>query len=265
VVEAWQDTDARHPLRPVLAELAADACHLVAYQVFDQGRRGLAKEWYRSAADMAARSGNRDLYVFAACGVAYMDARQGQVMRSLDVLHQTARVGGSATASSYIHAYRGHALLAAQDRDGMLRSLDTAAVLAGHTADQQPPSWLGVTGPDWVQRQRAMLLARLGSPGAVTTLTALQQQTSPLFARFHVTVATDLAHVHTASGDYEAAAAALTTAATLNGRVRSVERARRMRAVRDRLAPTAPTPVLDQVDDALRSAAQTLNPARPHG
>ena len=42
LVERWQSADAGHPLRRQLAELAADACHLVAYQAFDQGRRALA-------------------------------------------------------------------------------------------------------------------------------------------------------------------------------------------------------------------------------
>jgi len=260
VIEAWQDADARHPLRPVLAELAADACHLVAYQVFDQGRRGLATRWYRCAADLAAPSGNRDLYIFAVCGVAYMEAAQGHLIRSLDLHDQTARLRRSAAALSYVHAYRGHALLAAQDSDGMLRSLDAAAVFAGHTTDEPPPSWLGVTGPVWVERQRAMLLTRLGSPDAVAALTALQRQTPPLFARFHVTVATDLARAHSANGNYEGAAASLTTAAAINGRVCSVERARRMRAVRDGLAQAAPAPVLEQVDDALRSAEQHVSP-----
>jgi len=260
VVERWQSAEARHPLRPALAELAADACHLVAYQVFDQGRRGLAAEWYRCAADLAARAGNRDLYVFAVCGVAYMQAMQGHATPALDLLRQTERLPRSAAASSYVHAYRGHALLAARDADGMIRSLDTAAVFADHTAHEAPSPWLGITGPAWVQRQRATLLARLGSPDAVTALTGLQQQTPPLFARFHVTVATDLARAHATRGDHATATECLSTAAKLNRAICSVERAHRIRAIRDRLASVRPTAALEGIDDALRPTGLDVTP-----
>lgn len=263
VVERWRAADARHPLRSALAELAADACHLVAYQVFDQGRRGLAADWYRCSADLAARAGNRDLYVFAICGVAYMQAMQGQATQALDLLRQTERLPRSAAASSYVHAYQGHALLAARDTDGMFRSLDTAAVFADQTTHEAPSPWLGITGPAWVQRQRGTLLARLGSPDAVTALTALQQQTPPLFARFHVTVATDLARTHATAGDHATAAACLTAAAALNRRIRSVERAHRIRAIRDRLGPAAPAPALEETDYALRSTGLASTPTLP--
>ena len=75
---------------------AACACHLVAYQAFDQGDRVQAVEWYRSSAELAARCGAQGMYVFAICGVAYMYARAGRGELAGSVLEQLAGLSMSA-------------------------------------------------------------------------------------------------------------------------------------------------------------------------
>lgn len=86
VVRLWRQSDADPALHAALAAVAADASHLVAYQLFDQGGRSRAMEWYRCAAGLAARGRARELYVFALCGVAWMHAQLGDTELALAIL-----------------------------------------------------------------------------------------------------------------------------------------------------------------------------------
>ena len=62
----WRTTSAAdRPTLCQLAGIAADASHLVAYQLFDQGDPHRAAEWYRCSAELAAHARAGDMYVFA--------------------------------------------------------------------------------------------------------------------------------------------------------------------------------------------------------
>ena len=257
----WQVTDERHPLRPALGQLAADACHLVAYQAFDQGDRVQAVEWYRSSAELAARCGAQGMYVFAICGVAYMYARDGRGDLAGSVLDQMAGLSMSAADRCYVAAYHAHAHASAGRGDAARRALDGAAAQAERTLDEPPSLWLGIPDSSWVHRQEAMMLAQLGAPQALAALDRLSDATSAVFQRFHVTMQVNYALAHAKAGNIDQTAACLTAAATRNRHTLSVEKARIMLEAR-RALPTADTPAIRAVDDLLHEAHAALTPGR---
>ncbi len=261
LAQYWQVTDERHPLRPALGQLAADACHLVAYQAFDQGDRAQAVEWYRSSAELAARCGAQGMYVFAICGVAYMYARDGRGDLAGSVLDQLAGLSLSAADRCYVSAYQAHAHASAGRRDAARRALDSAASHAERTLDEPPSLWLGIPDSSWVQRQEAMVLAQLGDPQALTALDQLSDATSAVFQRFHVTMQVNYALAHAKAGNIEQTAACLTAAAMRNRHTLSVEKARIMLEARQALPPDAPA--VRELDELLTETRAALIPARP--
>jgi len=258
----WRLTDAGHPLRPQLGRLAADACHIVAYQAFDQGDRLQATEWYRSSAELAAHSNAADLYIFAGCGVAYMHARSGHGDRALSVLHELGELPRTEAARCYIAVYEAHAHACRSDRDAVAFALDRAAAAAERTAHEAPSPWLGVTDASFVDRQRAIVLAQLGDPAALDVLKQLDRQTPAVFQRYQVTLRADFALVHAHLGQVEEAALHLTEAAARNRAIQSVEKTRRMLEVRRALVPYQTSPAVAAVDEVLRDATAGLTSAR---
>jgi hypothetical protein len=259
----WQATEERHPLRPALGRLAADACHLVAYQAFDQGDRAQAIEWYRSSAELAARCGAQGMYVFALCGVAYMHARQGRGDLAGSVLDQLAELPLSAADRCYVAAYQAHAHASAGRRDATRRALEAATGHAERTREEPPSMWLGIPDTAWVQRQEAMALAQLGDPQALAALDRLTDATPAIFQRFQVTMQVNYALAHAKTGNIEQTTAHLTAAATRNRHTRSVEKARLMIEARRALpAGTAATRAVRELDELLTDTRAALTPAR---
>jgi transcriptional regulator with XRE-family HTH domain len=250
----WQVTEEDHPLRPALGQLAADACHLAAYQAFDQGDRAQAVEWYRSSAELAARCAAPGMYVFAMCGVAYMYARAGRPDLASSVLDQLAPIATSAADHSYLAAYRAHTHASAARRDVARRALDQAAAHAEQTHNDPPSAWLGIPDSSWVQRQEVIVLSQLGDPDALPALDRLNAATSAVFQRFQVTLQANYALVHAKTGNIDEAAASLIAAATKNRSTQSMEKARVIIEARRAL------PAVDS--SALRAADELLHEAR---
>jgi tetratricopeptide (TPR) repeat protein len=247
----WQVTDERHPLRPALGQLAADACHLVAYQAFDQGDRVQAVEWYRSSAELAARCGAQGMYVFALCGVAYMYARDGRVDFADAVLDQLKPVAKSAADYCYVAGYRAHTHACAGRRDAARRELDQAAAQAEQTHNDAPSAWLGIPDSSWVQRQEVIVLSHLGDPQALPTLDRLNAATSAVFQRFQVTLQANYALAHAKASNIDEAAAFLAAAAAKNQNTLSMEKARIILEAR-RALPAVDSPALRAADELLR-------------
>jgi hypothetical protein len=239
VTQFWQTTAEDHPLRPPLGQLAADACHLAAYQAFDQGDRSQATAWYRSSAELAARSRDQGMYVFAMCGVSYMYAREGRDDLAFNVLMQLAHLRLSATDGCYVAAYEAHAHAAAGSRDGARRALDRAYGLAGKAPDGAPSPWLGVPDHTWVDRQSASVLAGLGDPDVFELLAHLDANTPDVFQRYKVTLKAILGLACAISGEVERAAASLAEATIKNEHARSIEKSHITHDAR-RLLPSAP-------------------------
>ncbi len=251
----WRVTDDTHPLRPELAEIAADACQLVAAQAFDQGTRLQAIEWYRCSADLAARAGNQDLYVFAVCGVAYMHAKNGEAGLALSDLHQLSALPLSAAARCYATVYEAHAYASARRLDPAFRALDRAMAYSEQTPHEAPPSWVGISHNSFVERHRANILAQFGESEALRILERLDQDTPGLFRDYRVTLGADQAMTYAHLGQVEPCAAALTSAVLLNQLFRSIERTRRILDVRARLDPyqdSRPVKALDEVIQATK-------------
>ena len=252
VANLWRTVDTDHPLRSDLAEAAADACHLVAYQAFDQGRRAQAIEWYRCSAELASRAGSQDLYVFAMCGAAYMYAKNGETELALSVLHQLSLLRLSPAANCYTAAYKAHSEASAHRLDLALQALDQAAYWSDRTRDEAPSSWLGIPDSTFVQRQRAMILAHSGAAEAVTLLQSLEQNTPAVFRRYRVTLATDRALAFAHATEVEQSAELLTSALLLNQQMRSVEKAAQSRTIRRMLEPYRDSKAVRAVDEAMR-------------
>jgi len=227
----WHLTEPAHPLRYALAQVAADACHLVAYQAFDQSRRVQAIEWYRSAAQLAAQGKAQDLYVFAVCGVAFVHARNQDGEMAMSLLHQLAPLAQSPAAQCYVAVYQAHAFNSLHDYNAAFFALDRAAALSSRAQNDAPSPWLGIPDAAFVQRQRAMIAAEVGSPETLSLLSVLDKQTPDVFQRYRVTVLTDQALAYARLGEIDRSARLLAEAARRNQRVRSAEKAARIRAV----------------------------------
>jgi len=249
----WRLTDPAHPLRGMLAQ-AADACHLVAYQAFDQGRRVQAIEWYRCSAELAARGRAQDLYVFAMCGVAYMHARNHDGDLALSLLHQLAPLARSPAAQCYVAVYRAHAFAGLRDHSDAFLALDDATALSSQAQNDTPSPWLGVPDAMFVQRQRAMIAAGFGSSEALGLLSTLDKQTPDLFQRYRVTLLTDQALAYARLGDVEQSAHLLVEAVRRNHQVRSAEKATRIQAVRTVLTQTGGGNAVKVLDESLDAA-----------
>lgn len=262
----WRLTDAAHPLRRQLGRLAADTCHLVAYQAFDQGDRLGAIEWYRSSAELAAHSKAADLYIFAVCGVAYMHARNGHGDLALSVLHQLSELPRTEAARCYVAVYEAHAHASDGNRDAVAFALDRASAAAEATAHEVPSPWLGVTDASFVDRQRAIVLSQLGDPAALGVLARLDRQTPAVFQRYQITLRTDFALVHAHLGQVEEAALHLTEAVARNRAIQSVEKTSAWSRPAARLRPTRPVrpslPLMKRstTPPALRPFALTRSP-----
>jgi transcriptional regulator with XRE-family HTH domain len=224
LVRCWRLTDAMHPLRAQLAEVAADACHLVAYQAFDQGCRRQATEWYHSSAELASRSASQDLYVLAVCGMASMHGRNGDTELALSVLRQLSslRLSAAARCSIGVHEALTHAR--AQRLDLALEALDRAAAFSEQTKNEAPSSWLGIPDSSFAERMRASVLAQFGKTEAMGLLEWLEQSTPAVFHRYRVHLATDFALTHAHQNRVEESAESLTSALILNQQTRSVEK-----------------------------------------
>jgi tetratricopeptide (TPR) repeat protein/transcriptional regulator with XRE-family HTH domain len=235
LTDYWRLMGASHTQRPELAVAAADACHLVAYQAFDQGQRTQAIEWYRCSAELAAHARAQDLYTFAMCGVAYMHARNGSHELSLSVLHQLASLRLSSQARCYISVYEAHAHTSARRRDAALEALDRAIVYSEQTRGEAASPWLGMADRSFVERQRAMVMAEFGVPEAVAVLAGLEEHTSPVFQRYRVMLLTNQAMAHARMAHVEEAADKLTSAIQRNQHTGSIEKETRMLDVRSAL------------------------------
>jgi hypothetical protein len=251
----WQRTAPASPLRQELAAAAADACHLVAYQAFDQGQRASATGWYRRAAWLAASGAAQDLYVFAACGVAFMHARNDDGELALSVLRQLAPLRLSAAGGCYLSVYQAHAHASLRQPDAALRALDGAAKHAARVPGQggAPSPWLGIPDEAFVDRQRAIILARFGLPGAVPLLERLDRRTGDVFQRYRVTLLADRAMAHARLGQVEPAADLLVAAVRRNERVRSAEKREQVLAVRQVLRPHESARAVRNLDEVLRA------------
>lgn len=252
----WRLTDDHHALRDELGVIAADACHLVAYQAFDQGGRVQAMEWYRSSADLAGRARCQDLYVFAMCGVAYMHARNQNGDMALSVLEQLQPLSLSTAARCYLAAYEAHAHAATPQlgkakRDAVLSALDRAASFADKTRDEPPSPWLGIPGTSFVERQRALTMASFGDQETLDLLDRLEEQTSAVFQRYQVTLVTNRALTYASRGDVDRAAGQLVTAVEHNMHVRSVEKHNLIREARSVLEPHRSSRAVRAVDELL--------------
>ncbi|MGH8885788.1 MAG: helix-turn-helix domain-containing protein [Egibacteraceae bacterium] len=226
----WRLTDGTHALRAQLAEVAADACHLVAYQAFDQGQRAPAIEWYRCTAELASRSANQDLYVLAVCGVASMHSRNGDTKLALSVLRQLFPLPLSAAAQCSIGVHEALTQARARRLDLALKAFDRAAAFSEQTKDEAPSSWLGIPDRSFVERMRASTLAQFGNIEAITLWDWLDQSTPAAFRRYRVHLATDVALIYTHQKQVEPSAESLTSAVILNQQTRSVEKTRRILA-----------------------------------
>jgi tetratricopeptide (TPR) repeat protein len=247
LVGLWRLTDEANPQRRDLAAVAADACHLVAYQAYDQGERARATEWYRCAAGLADRGSAKDLYVFAVCGVAYMHARNDDGELALSVLHQLAPLGLSAAARCYVAVYEAHAYASMRQQPSALRALDRAVEYTTWASGEAPSPWLGIPDSAFAERQRAMILAGFGSPRALPLLERLSRHTPDIFQRYRVTLLTDRAMAHACLGDADAATDLLARALCRNES--SAERRAQILAVRQVLGPhdSASVRALDEV------------------
>jgi tetratricopeptide (TPR) repeat protein len=254
-----------NPLRRVLAEAAADACHLVAYQMYDQGDRVRAVEWYRCAAELAARSDAKDLYVFAVCGMALMHACNGNGELALSVLHQLTPLRLSEAAACYIAVYQGHAHASLKQRDAAVHALDRAADRAARAGGEAPSPWLGIPDHAFIERQQAMILAGFGAPEALGILSRLDQQTPPVFRRYRITLLTDQAMAHARMGDADQAAALLEAALHRNTQIRSAEKRARVLDVRRVLQPYASASQVQALDEVIRETRLLEQAARPSG
>jgi hypothetical protein len=257
---SYWHTAADNPRRCDLARIAADACHLVAYQAFDQGLRVQAADWYRCSGQLASTAGDLDLYVFALCGVAYMHAKNNEPDLATGVLHQLSRLPLSAAGRCYVASYQAHAHTAAGQLTPALRALDTAAAAADETRNEPPSSWLGVADRAFVDRQRAIILAHFGVVDAFDILDHLRATTPAAFYRFRVTLAADTALTCAHLREPERAAQMLTAALVDNQRTRSAEKARKILAVRALLGSYCDAPSVTALDDVIRHTTANHTP-----
>ena len=258
VVRLWRQSDAGSAMHAALARVAADASHLVAYQLFDQGGWYRAVEWYRCAAELAAEGRARELYVFALCGVAWMHAQLGDTELAVAILDQLGEFSLPDAARCYVAIYRAQAHAEAGSRDEALRQLDLADAHASASANDAPSPWLGIPDSLFVARQRAMIMARFGMRESLPILASLDEHTSPAFQRYRVTLTVTRAHAYAKLKQPAEAAALLIQALEGNAAVRSAEKMRQILATRRALERDQASPevrALDQVLSRVRAGS----------
>jgi len=248
----WRTTNAADDLRFELAEIAADASHLVAYQLFDQGDRHRAAEWYRCSAELAAHARAGQMYVFAMCGVAWMHAQRGDTEHALAILDQLGSFPLLAAAHCHVAIYRAQAHAEAANRDAALRELDRAEAYASASAHDAPSPWLGIPDSLFVVRQRAMVMARFGMPESLPVLAALQEHTPGAFQRYRVTLEVTRAMAHARMRQPGEAAALLADALKRNESIGSAEKMRQILEVRRVLQPERGSPEVRALDGILK-------------
>lgn len=130
----------------------------------------------------------------------------------------------SPTAQCHGAVYEAHAHASAKRLALALQALDAAAAWSDETRNEAPPTWLGIPGTSFVERQRGMILAQFGTTQAIPPLHRLEQNASAVFRRYRVTLATDLALTYAHSKEVEQSAEQLTSALQLNQQTRSPDR-----------------------------------------
>jgi hypothetical protein len=257
----WRLTDGPEQLRVELGLVAADTCHLAAYQAFDQGQHGRAVDWFRCSADLAARNGALDLYVFAMCGVANMHSRNDDPESARPILAQLDALQLAPVSRCYVAVYQAHAHAAARDRDQALAALDRARALAESTANEPPSPWLGITDVTWVDRQAALVLAKFGDREGLDILTALEADTPATFQRYRVTLDANFAQIYARMGEVEQAVERATAALRRNQGIDSVQKHTMITEARRVLQPHADAKEVIELDERLRASSAAAAPA----
>jgi tetratricopeptide (TPR) repeat protein len=234
----------------------------VAYQLFDQGDRHRAVEWYRSAAELAARGHARELYVFALCGVAWMHAQLGDNELALAILDQLDDSSLPDAAQSYVAIYRAQSHAEGGRRDAALRELDIADVHASASVNEAPSAWLGIPDSLFVARQRAMIMARFGMRDSMPILAALDEHSSPAFQRYRVTLTVTRAQMYATTRQPAEAAMLLKQALEGNATVRSVEKMRQILATGRALEQDRDSLEVRELDEVFRSVGAGSADAR---
>jgi hypothetical protein len=176
----------------------------------------------------------------------------GRAVRALSGLRQLKLLPLSPTAQCCVAVYEAHAHASAKCLALALQALDAAAAWSDETRNEAPPSWLGIPGTSFVERQRGMILAQFGTTQAIPQLHRLEQNESAVFRRYRVTLATDLALTYAHSKEVEQSAEQLTSALQLNQQTRSVDRTRRILKIRAMLDPYQNSRAVRSLDEALK-------------
>jgi hypothetical protein len=184
--------------------------------------------------------------------MASMHARTGGVELALSVLHQLFALPLSAAAQCYIAVHEALTQAKARRLTLALKAFDRAAIFSEQTKNEAASSWLGIPDRSFVERMRASVLAQFGNIEAITLLERLDQSTPAAFQRYRVHLATDVALIHAHQKQVEPSAEALASAVLLNRQIRSVEKTRRIYAVRALLDPYRDSKAVQAVDEMIR-------------
>jgi hypothetical protein len=241
-----------------LAAVGSEAASLAGWLAWDMGDYGSARTWYGNAVKAARSSDDRLLTSYQMGSLAQFEANTGNVVQSLNLLHQARRqLPGDRplaiadawllSAEALAHAVAGDA----RSSDRALTQAARAAELVAHE-DPAPWPWLFTFNGSKVAAARISCGARLGLPQWVQ---AAQDEAGEALASGHAKqralLQLDLAQARLASGRVDGAFALATRALETGVRYRSGRIVERARAVRRSHTSSTPPKVVRDFDERL--------------
>lgn len=214
--------------RPIAAVLA-DAAALAGWQALDVGGAAQAWQHFETAKAAAREAGDPGLLAHATAEQAYVLMDLGRPEDAVSLVAEARRISRRSMpplTACWLSAVEGEAHAQLGDEVHALRAFDAAqGLLASEPADGIP--YL-VVDERHLLRWRGNVLAQLGHREALDCLTQALGRMDGDFRRAAASLHCDLAAVHTASGDLDAAAAHAATCRSLARQVGSVRQMKRL-------------------------------------
>ncbi len=258
----------RGPIRPVLADVAAQWAQFNGWLRASVGELRAARSQFDRAAEWAAEAGNVDMAATALSfkgHLAWMVGQPGPLIGLSQAAQRDRRVFVGQRAFDAHQEARGHAM--AGDADQTDRRLDEGvelSALAAAQSEEERPPWMYYYSPSFFTLLRGVAHRYLGRCDPARNEQAIDALTAGLAAmpaesrraEWVVDYLVELVGAYTQAGEPELAARAAAEAAAIAHDTSSTTAADRVARLHARLAARWPTvPAIDELGELMRATA----------